>query len=246
MKGFRYYSVWFRDALLSVIIYIIGIANFLIGTILIFLVGLFTTGKLFELSINVFSKLIIFLAGVRVRISGREHILPGKKYIVMMNHVNIFDAFILKTTFWKKVRGIEEESHMSWPIYGHLMKRIGMIPISRKNPRRAVESLKKAGELLRAQQDLSVGIMPEGTRTRNGKLSPFKRGGFLLAIESGLDILPITQAGAYKIKQKTHWIIRPGKLTVTIDTPIPVKGYTKENISELMDKVRNVMLRHVE
>ena len=99
MKGLRACIVWIRDAFVSVILYVIGIINFLIGTILIFLIGLFTTGKLFELSINVFSKLIICLGGVRVRISGREHILPGKKYIVMMNHVNIFDAFILKTTF---------------------------------------------------------------------------------------------------------------------------------------------------
>ena len=132
------------------VIYIIGIVNFLIGTILIFLIGIFTTGKLFELAINIFSRMIVFLGGVGSVISGRENILPGKKYIVMMNHVNIFDAILLKSTFWKKVRGIEEETHMSWPIYGHLMKRIGMIPINRKNARRADGiSEEGGGELLK-------------------------------------------------------------------------------------------------
>ncbi len=246
MKGLIDLLIYLKDAILSILIYVVGIVNFIIGTIIIFLIGVFTTGKLFELSINVFSKLILFLGGVWMSVSGRENMESGKKYIVMMNHVNIFDAFILKTAFWNKVRGIEEESHMSWPIYGHLMTRIGMIPINRKNARKALDSLKNAAAKLNEQKDLSIGIMPEGTRTRDGKLSNFKRGGFLLAIESGLDILPITQFGSYKIKKKTGWIIRPGKIHVTIDESIPVKGYTKDNINELMDKVRNVMLKYVD
>ncbi|MEN8221787.1 MAG: lysophospholipid acyltransferase family protein [Acidobacteriota bacterium] len=246
MKGLIKAVTYLKDAFLSIVIYIVGISHFILGTIVIFLTGIFTTGKLFEFMINTFSRFIIFLGGVWVKTEGRENILPGKKYIVMMNHVNIFDGFVLKSTFVKKVRGIEEETHMNWPIYGHLMKRIGMIPINRKNARKALGSLKKAAEKLNEQKDLSVGIMPEGTRTRNGKLSKFKRGGFLLALESGLDILPITQSGSYKIKQKTGWIIRPGKINVNIDESIPVKGYTKDNINELMEKVRNTMLKYVE
>lgn len=246
MKGLIKLLTYLKDVLITILIYIVEIANFIIGTILIFLVGIFTTGKFFEFMINTFSRFIIFLGGVWMKVEGRENIVPGKKYIVMMNHVNIFDGFVLKRTFVKKVRGIEEERHMSWPIYGHLMTRIGMIPINRKNARKALESLKSAAEKLNQQKELSVGIMPEGTRTRDGKLSKFKRGGFLLAIESGLDILPFTQSGAYKIKQKTGWIIRPGKITVNIDKSIPVAGYTRENINELMDKVRNVMLKYVD
>jgi len=246
MKPLINLIIYLKDTVVSILIYIVGIINFLIGTIIIFLIGIFTTGKLFELAINIFSKLILFLGGVYVSISGRENIVPGKKYIVMMNHVNIFDGFLLKSTFWKKVRGIEEETHMNWPIYGHLMKRIGMIPINRKNAREALGSLQRAAVKLNEQKDLSVGIMPEGTRTRDGKLSKFKRGGFLLAIESGLDILPITQSGSYKIKRKTNWIIRPGKIKVTINPSIPVEGFTKENLNVLMDQVRNVMLKYVD
>lgn len=246
MKGLIGRLVYLKDAVLSVFLYIIGVINFILGAIVIFLIGLFTTGKLFEWAINTFSKMIILLAGVRVEVTGRENIEEGRKYIVMMNHVNIFDAFVFKSSFRKRARGIEEEKHMNWPIYGQLMRRIGMIPISRKNPRRAVESLKKAGEILRAQKDLSIGIMPEGTRTRNGKLSKFKRGGFLLALESGLDILPMIQVGSFQIKQKTGWIIRPGKVTFHIEKPIPIEGFTKDNIHVLMDKVRAVMLQYVD
>jgi len=246
MKGFGRALIYLKDALLSVFLYIIGVVNFLLGSIVILLIGLFTTGKLFEWAINTFSKLIVLLAGVRVTVKGRENIPEGGKFIIMMNHVNIFDAFVFKSSYRKRARGIEEEKHMNWPIYGYLMRRIGMIPISRKNPRRAVESLKKAGEILRAQKDLSIGIMPEGTRTRNGKLGKFKRGGFLLALESGLDILPMIQVGSYKIKQKTGWIIRPGKVTFHIEKPIPVEGYTKDNVHVLMDKVRAVMLQYVD
>jgi 1-acyl-sn-glycerol-3-phosphate acyltransferase len=106
--------------------------------------------------------------------------------------------------------------------------------------------MEKAGRLIREKKEFSVAVLPEGTRTKTGKLGPFKKGGFLIAVEAGLDILPIVQLGADKIKKRINWIIRPGKIRVIIEKPIPTSDYNKENIKDLMEKTRNVFLQYVE
>ncbi len=234
-----------KDVVLSIFIYLIEGIHFIIGAIIIFVIGIFTTGWFFEKVIKFFSRMIPILAGIRLKVEGRNNLLPDKKYILMMNHVNIFDGFIFNAAFPGKVRGIEEESHMNWPIYGPLMRRIGMIPINRKNGRKAMDSLKNAAKVLNEQKNLSIGIMPEGTRTINGKIGKFKKGGFLLAIESGLDIIPVIQEGSYRVKRKTNWIIRPGSIKLTYEKPISTKEFDRKNITELMDKVRDVMLKYI-
>ncbi len=245
-KGIKRIVTDIKDSIVSILLYLIGGINFLFGSVFMLIVGLFTTGKIFEYLLKMFSRSIVFLGGVRLRIKGRDKLEPGERYILMMNHVNIFDGFLFNGYFPGKLRGIEEESHMSWPVYGMLMKRIGMIPINRKNGRKAFESLKNAATILKEQKGLSIGVMPEGTRTITGKLGKFKKGGFLLAIESGLEIVPIVQIGSYKIKRKTNWIIRPGKVKLVFCNPIPTKGYTRENVNDLMEKVRSTMLLYLD
>ncbi len=241
------FFIFIKDLIVSVIIYILGAIHFLLGSIIILLVGIFTTGWLFEKVVKIFSRLITILAFIRVKAEGvEENLSPDGKYILMLNHINIFDGFVFNGSFPGKLRGIEEESHMKWPLYGPLMKKIGMIPINRKNARKALESLKRSAVLLIEQKNLSIGVMPEGTRTITGKLGKFKKGGFLLAIESGLDIIPVIQMGSYKIKQKTKWMIRPGKIKIIYEKAISTKDFTRENVNELMDKVRSVMLKYVD
>ena len=177
--------------------------------------------------------------------SGRENLVPGRQYVVMMNHVNFFDPLVFYAAFPGIARGVEEESHFRWPVYGGTIRRIGMFPINRKNPDRAVESLRRAAAWIRERPDFSFGILPEGTRTRDGKLGPFKRGGFLLAVETGLDILPIVQSGAFEIARKGSLLIRPGRVDVAIEPAVPVAGYTKENVGELIERVRGVFLERL-
>jgi 1-acyl-sn-glycerol-3-phosphate acyltransferase len=164
----------------------------------------------------------------------------------MMNHVNILDGFVFYSSFPGWARGIEEESHFDWPVYGWVIRRMGQVPVSRKSGIKAMESLRRAAELIRAQREFSFMVLPEGTRTRDGKLGPFKKGGFLLALETGLDILPLVQKGAYRVNRRGSLLIRPGKVEFIIEKPIAVTGYSKENIQQLMDKVRGVFLQYVE
>jgi 1-acyl-sn-glycerol-3-phosphate acyltransferase len=117
-----------------------------------------------------------------------------------------------------------------------------MFPIDRKNTGRAVESLRRAAAWVREHPLFSFGILPEGTRTPDGRLGPFKRGGFLMALETGLDILPMVQRGGYRINHKGTRFIRPGKLEIAFEPAVAVAGYTRETVEALIERVRAVFL----
>lgn len=235
-----------KDILVSIMIYVAAGTCFALWAIILLITSIFYTGVLFERLMKLTCKSVLFCSGIRLTVKGTENYDPHKQYIIMMNHVNLFDSFVFYKWFPGKARGVEEESHFKWPIYGWLIRRVGLIPISRKSGIKAMAALKKVSNLIRKRKDLSVVMLPEGTRTRTGKLGKFKKGGFLLAVESKLDILPIIQVGSFKIKKKTNWIIRPGKVVLVTEKPISTKGYTTDNFNELIKKTRNVFLKYVD
>jgi len=235
-----------KERLISILVYAVAVTCFFLCAIFLLIISIFHTGALFEKLVKFTCKAVVFCAGIRVILKGTENYDPHKQYIVMMNHVNLFDGFVCYGWFPGKARAVEEESHFKWFIYGWVVRRIGLIPISRKSGIKAMAALKKAADLIREKKEFSFAILPEGTRTRTGKLGNFKKGGFLIAIESGQDILPMIQLGSFNIKQKKNWLIRPGKIELVIEKPIPTKGYSKENINELMQKTRDLYLKYVD
>ena len=230
------------EALRSFAIWTIALPVFALGCLPIILTSLVYRGPGFDRIVKAMCRLVLWCCGIRVRLGGAENVVPGRQYIVMMNHVNFFDPFVFYARYPGLARGIEEERHFRWPVYGLVIRRIGQIPISRTNTASALGSLKKAAELIRAKPGYSIAIFPEGTRTLDGKLRPFKRGGFHLALETGLDILPIIQIGAWNINRKGSRLIRPGRIEVTIAPAVPVAGYSRETLGELVDRVRGVLL----
>ena len=89
-------------------------------------------------------------------------------------------------------------------------------------------------------------VLPEGTRTMTGKLGVFKKGGFLMALEAGMDILPLIQRGSFRFKRKGHWLLRPGKVELIIEKAISTAGYTKETVGDLIQRTRDLYLQYVE
>lgn len=231
------------ESLRSFVIWVIALPIFVLCCLVILLVALFTRGRRLEGLIKACCRLVLFVSGVRLRVRGRENFDAGRRYVVMMNHVNIFDPLVFYASFPGPLRGIEEESHFRWPFYGAVLHRIGQIPIDRKNNSKARESIQQAADLVRTCNEFSIAILPEGTRTLDGKLGSFKRGGFHLALETGLDILPIVQTGAFQIIHKGSLLIRPGRVDLTIKPPVPIGGLGKEDIGELADRVRSIFLR---
>lgn len=235
-----------KECILSTAAWIFGLWAFLCGGLAMLIIGLFHTGKVFEWVLKTTCRGVVFCAGMRLKISGLENVDPQKQYILMMNHVNTLDPFTFYARYPGKARGVEEESHFNWPFYGPLIRRIGQIPISRKDARKALAALKKAGELIRKRKDVSIMILPEGTRTLTGKLGEFKKGGFLIALEAGLDILPMIQIGSFDFKRKGSWLMHPGKVQMVIEKPIHTMAYSRKNINELMSHTRDVFLKYLE
>jgi 1-acyl-sn-glycerol-3-phosphate acyltransferase len=230
----------------STLIWIVALPVLAVSCLLIIGLSIVHRGKGVDGLMKVASRLILSCCGVRVRIRGIENLAPRGRYIVMMNHVNFFDSFVFYSRFPGLARGIEEESHFRWPFYGWMLRRVGMIPISRKDPARAREGLARAAALVRERPGYSIIILPEGTRTRDGNLGPFKRGGFHLALETGLDILPLVQTGAYRINRKGSLLVRPGKVDLAVLPPISVAGYARDAVGELADLTRSVFLEALE
>jgi len=233
-------------SVLSTLIWFVAIIWFFLGTLGVLLIGIFRSGRLFEACVKGLCRSVVWICGIRVTLKGHENYQVGRQYIIMMNHVNIFDGFVFYRSYPGKARGLEDESHFDWPVYGWVIRRMGQIPINRKSGIKAMESLRRAAALIRKDSAMSCAVFPEGTRTRSGMLGPFKKGGFLLALETGLDILPLVQIGAQRINRSKSLLIRPGRIEFIIGKPIPVAGYSKENLVQLMDKVREVFLTYVE
>ena len=165
----------------------------------------------------------------------------------MMNHVNFFDPFVFYAGFPGRARGIEEEKHFHWPVYGPVIRRIGQIPVDRHNSRKARESLARAAALIRKQAGLSrFSSCPRGRAPATGGWGLSSGAGSVLALETGLEILPIIQKGAFHINRKGSRLVRPGRIEYIIEKPVPITGFVKEHHDELVEQVRARMLAHLE
>jgi len=178
--------------------------------------------------------------GVTVRVHGTWRLDRESTYVFMGNHVNIFDPLIIFGEIPNFVRAIELEDHFSWPVWGTMVRRLGNIPISHTNPRQAVRSLALAGKLLAS--GTSIGILPEGHRTRNGELGHFMRGPFRLALKAGVDIIPMAMVGAYERKNVHSPVVHPGRMDLVFGSPIRYQEYRHMTDTELRDLVRDAVL----
>lgn len=188
-----------------------------------------------------FTKLVcrsaLGLVGIRVRVRGLEHVDPRRQYLIMGNHPSMLDPFIAAIAVPRFAVGVEKASNFKIPVYGRIIQRWGHIPIHKDDPVRSREAIALAIE--RFRQGVSIAILPEGTRSKNGRLGPFKKGGFHLAIETGATILPFTIKGAYQVFRTGGWRIRPGLIEVVFGEPLSAEGVTREQLDDLIAEIRH-------
>lgn len=189
---------------------------------------------------KIWAKILLLLSNTRVAVIGAENVLPGKPQIFMANHQSDFDIFIVLGFVPGQFRWIAKKELFKIPLFGKAMQGAGYIEIDRQNHEKAIRSLDLAAQKIR--EGKSVMTFPEGTRSKDGTLKPFKQGMFHLAIKSGVPIIPISIIGAGVIMPKRSLRINPGKITMVIGKPIDVTGYTIENRAQLIEKVRGVII----
>jgi len=227
------------------IMYAILVLDTLILGILVIFISIFDKwGRRVHYLGKLWSRMNMFFSGVRVRVDGLEKFDRKKSYIVMPNHQSLYDVWALIGYIPLQLRWVMKKELRKVPLFGFACARMGHIYVDRGDSQRAKKSLEVSHNLLK--NNLSVVFFPEGTRSPDGKLLPFKKGGFVIAIETKIPILPITINGSRYILPKGSMRCIPGTIHITIHDPVSVEGFTYENKEKLMDIVKNKIEQSLE
>jgi 1-acyl-sn-glycerol-3-phosphate acyltransferase len=181
----------------------------------------------------------LIFAGTRVEVTGTEKIPVGVPVIFMGNHQSNFDILSLYAGLPHHFSWIAKMELFRIPLFGYAMKRAGYLPLDRSDGRRALKTMDAAAEKIRG--GVSVIVFPEGTRTMDGNLLPFKRGGFLLAAKAGVPIVPFTINGSARVNPAKRLEVHPGTITIRFGDPIPTGGATGRKRDDLIDRVREAI-----
>ena len=222
-------------------LYFIQLSFFALLTIFLSLItiacGIFETHGQKAYRINQFwTWTILRVIGIRLRIDGLEKIDPQRQYVFVVNHQSNIDIPVLVQALAQfQLRWIAKKELLHVPFFGWAMWATKHVTIDRSDPQDAVKSLTRAKERLGA--GISLVIYPEGTRSRDGRLQRFKKGGFLLAVQANTPIVPVTVSGSAQVLPIGAWRLRPGTIDITIDEPVPVEGFRPGNLRLLVNRV---------
>ena len=172
---------------------------------------------------------------------GMAHARAGQSYVVMSNHQSLLDVPTVIRAFPGSIRMVSKKELGNIPIFGQAIKAAGTVMVDRNNREAAIEALSGAGDLL--EHGVSLWIAPEGTRSKDGRLLPFKKGGFHVALQLGVPILPVFIEGTRQILQTKTLTALPGQhVQIRFAPPVPTDGKTVDDLPELMGTVRHRML----
>jgi 1-acyl-sn-glycerol-3-phosphate acyltransferase len=181
----------------------------------------------------------LFFVGANVKITGIENITKRTSYIIMSNHQSQLDVWSLIGYLPLQLRWVMKKELRKVPIFGLGCERMGHIFIDRHNPDKSHEELKILKD--KFSTGASVVFFPEGTRSPDGMLLPFKKGGFVMSLQTGIPVLPVTVNGSRLLLPKDSTKFRPGTIHVIIHGPILVDAYTYDTRGALIEKVREVI-----
>jgi len=214
-----------------------GVAAVLVG--LIGIPWTFLSGKvdlLYRMGIGV-GLAGVRLVGVKVKVVGLENLDWRRTYIFMCNHVSNLDPPIVIPVMPRRTSVLVKKELFRVPILGWAMRLADLVPVDRRNRDAAISSLRFAADVLRSGVNMT--IWPEGTRSGDGRLLPFKKGPFYLAAENGVPIVPITLVGTHEIWPRGEFAVHPGTATVIFHEPIDTAAYPSQE--ELIHAVRERM-----
>jgi len=167
---------------------------------------------------RLWARAIIRTSGVKIEVQGHEHIPVGKPVIFACNHASQFDIPIVHEALPVQFRFVVKKELFKIPLFGFALNHAGYIPIDRSGGKAALRSVQEAAEKLR--KGTSIVIFPEGTRSTDGRLMPFKVGGILIAVKAGCPIVPVAINGSHKVLPKGSIRVRPGRIKMTFGLPV--------------------------
>jgi 1-acyl-sn-glycerol-3-phosphate acyltransferase len=182
-----------------------------------------------------------WMSGIRLVIRGQERILPDRTYLFLSNHQSNFDGPILLHTTGRNLRAIVKTEMMRIPLLSMVLRRVQFVPIDRKDPVQARAGLDRAAQLLR--NGFSFFAFPEGTRSRDGFLGQFKKGVFVMAIQAGMPVVPVSIRNSRALQLPGRYGIRPATVEVAFHDPIDTCIMKLEDRDYLLRLTREAILR---
>lgn len=199
-------------------------------------------GRLIRFHVNTWGRVCLFASGVKLRVTGMENIIQDRPQILMSNHQSMHDIFAL-CTLPLSYKWLAKKELFKVPIFGCLLYMIGCVSVDRLNPQKAKKGMDAAQTKIKS--GASIMIFPEGTRSYDGKLQPFKKGGFLLALKKKIPIVPITIRGSNEIMKKGAMKVHPGDIDIIIGEPIETIDLRVRDRRNLVQKVHDVISRNL-
>jgi 1-acyl-sn-glycerol-3-phosphate acyltransferase len=183
-------------------------------------------------------RVALWLSGIHVRVEGAENI-PAGVCIFASNHASNIDPVALVPNIPRRVALLAKKEVFKIPILSKAIRLAKLVPVDRADKEAAAESLDAAIDFLR--EGLSFCVYPEGTRSRDGRLLPFKRGTFVMAIRAGVPVVPVSLAGTQRLLRKGDWTIHPGAVTVRFGPPVDAARYCLEQRDALRQRVQDLV-----
>ena len=186
------------------------------------------------------ARLNLTLTGTRLTVTGMEKIERKRSYVVMSNHQSHFDVWVIISRLPLSLRWVMKIELRSIPFFGIGCEKLGHIYVDRSNPLNAIKCLDNAKSKIGA--GASVVFFPEGSRSDDGRIQGFKKGGFYMAIDTITPILPITvNGGRFAFPKGRPFMMKPGKMEMIVHDPIEVEGLSHDDMDMLIKKVRETI-----
>lgn len=179
-------------------------------------------------------------AGIQLAVEGAEHATPDESFVLMSNHQSLYDVPVIYQALDRRIRMVAKKELFGVPLWGRAMQRAGFISLDRQSRERSRATLLRSATVLQA--GTSIWIAPEGTRSKDGRLGPFRRGGFHLALQSGCRILPVTIIGTRAVLPAKGARVTDGcRVRVVVHPPVDPREFGEERRAELTERVRSVI-----
>lgn len=221
-------------ALVTAAVMVFGVATVGVAALVVGLVHPWR--RVFAWAALVWGRSILFCAGVRLTVEGAERVADGVPRFFMANHQSALDIPILFAALKGDVRFMAKEMLFRIPIFGWTIRRYGFVPIHRSRARATLGRLDVMLERLE-RNPVSFAVFPEGTRSRDGKLQPFRRGTIKIGQRCGLPLVPVTIEGAIDVLHRDRFRVRPGPVRVVFGEPIPAKEASAMSPAALQDRI---------
>jgi 1-acyl-sn-glycerol-3-phosphate acyltransferase len=193
---------------------------------------------------RIWARSLLAIAGVKVKVEGLEKLTPGASYVFASNHLSYMDTPVILTHIPADFRFMAKDGLFKIPLLGTHLGQAGHIPVPREDPRAAVKTMTQAANIIRSR-NISLLIFPEGGRSNDGALHPFKDGAAYIAIKAGVPVVPLAISGTREILAMHSATFHRGLVTLRIGEPISTEGLTLHDRKSVSEMARNCVSKNI-